>query len=69
MSFTNPDRTTFEMPEPSRVRGRFPVVTRERRVAPKELVDKLAKVGLAFDRYGRLVICKPDQEMHHASHG
>lgn len=52
-----------------RVRGRFQVCTRERREAPQTLVEKLARVGLVFDRYGRLVICKPDQEMHHASHG
>ena len=68
MKFASPEQITFEMPGESRVRGTFPIVTRDRKPAPPQLVEKLARVGLAFDRYGRIVVSKPDQEVQIAEH-
>lgn len=65
MKFASPEQVTFQMPGKSRVRGTFPIVTRERKPAPPQLVEKLARVGLAFDRYGRLVLCKGDHDVNH----
>lgn len=69
MTFRDPEVVSLQSSEPSRVRGRSPIRTSDRREAPKTLVEKLARVGLAFDRHGRIVICKPDQEVHIADHG
>lgn len=68
MSFHDPEVISLKSAEPSRVRGRSPIRTSDRREAPKTLVEKLARVGLAFDRHGRIVICKHDQEVHIADH-
>lgn len=68
MKFGDPEIVRFEMPQESRVRGRSPIRTSDRREAPKTLVEKLARVGLAFDRHGRIVMCKPDQEVQIADH-
>jgi len=68
LTFPNPEVVSLQSAEPSRVRGRSPIRTSDRREAPKPLIEKLARVGLVFDRHGRIVICKPDQEVPIASH-